>query len=175
MKQILFVVCAGVLSVVLLIYATLASLSANGEIRRQRFREKIVADVDPLGQTSVYDGELLSMLADNERGRLASSLVLVSADLADPAFQRIVEFENLGELGMYSCENMKEFLATLKKLNRLESIFVETTSLPDGTFESFASLPNLKKLHLEQTVPAESIESFNELRPDVEVKCDFVN
>jgi len=173
MKRVLFVlvVCSPVV-MALLLYGFVQRGRASQELKMQQRREEIVRDVDPLGETGVYDGKLLEMLLDDPVGTQISSVMIISADLSHPAFQRLGEFGELKSLGFYSCVKFEHVVPVLTQLDQVESVYIETTGFPNQTMNALAGIPSLKSLHFEQIVPAEIVDTFEELRPDVDLKYD---
>ena len=169
MKRAFTIVAFGTALLALICY----DLVRRGQIAQQRSmqerRERIVREVDPQGQTGIYDGELVEMLLADPVGKQITSATMISADLSHPGFQRLGEFKRLNDVGFYSCTEFERVLSVLGKLEQVEDLFIETTSFPDETIAVFAGIPALKKLHFEQIVSKELMDEFRSMRPDVEL------
>ena len=148
---------------------------AELERKQQERRQRIVADVKSgRSDVMIWDAELLEMLVDDPQCvQTVTSIHFFMADLGDPRFRRVREFENVNTIGFYECGNADNVMVVAKDMASIESLFFEVTRISDGSLRSLPAFPNLKKVRLEQVVADETIDELNRLLPNVAVEAPF--
>ncbi|MBL7040429.1 MAG: hypothetical protein ISR77_17460 [Pirellulaceae bacterium] len=148
---------------------------AELEREQQERRLRTIAEIrSGRGDVMIWDAELLEMLVDDPQCvQTVTSIHFFMADLGDPRFRRVREFENVNNIGFYDCGNADNVIVAAKDMASIESLFFEVTRISSESLKSLAAFPNLKKVRFEQVVADETIDELSRLLPDVAVEAPF--
>lgn len=147
----------------------------NSAIKRQakEHRHGTIEDVRA-GKRSVVvkNGKLIEMLADDKQCvSTVESLTFFIADLNEPGFHRVGEFQNLTDVGFYSCDNIDSVINTIKECEKIETLYFETSSYSDVTLDCLAEFPALKQVHFEEVLNDQEMAQLIEMLPGVEINA----
>lgn len=161
----------------LVCFAFFARQRSRAEFARQQHERRLrTVEAVKAGRTevSVSDAELLAMLTDDaECAEKVTAIFFFMADLGDPRFRRVREFNNVKKIGFYDCRNADNMIAVGKEMPNVESLFFEVTGISDRSMQSLAEFPQLKKVRFEQVMPDATIDELKRLLPHVEVDAPW--
>lgn len=122
---------------------------------------------------SVFDSQLLPMLADDAECRLSVTGLEFGETEIDPVHaESVAQLENVTSISFYCTRGTEAVLVAARQLP-IESLYFEMPDLPIESYLMLSEFPKLKLVHIEHVVDDAWIERLKFELPGVSLEIPF--